>query len=176
MTKAQPRTLTAYQQAMQAKGEASRAAGADVICVAYDGIQEADWEDERKLAALEALVGIVKRAYPRTKAHDYKRRILGEHAKRLPADLVKAILASDAKTDKERAERHAAPKAKPTSKEKAMAAQPTADDADASDAPDAEAVIAVVKDVRKAEKQGVIPKGTAKATVKAARQTLRLAA
>lgn len=176
MAKAITRKLNAHMIAVQARGEANRSAGADVVCAAYDGIQDADWDEERKLAALEALVAIVKRAFARDAKHDYKRRMIEEHAKRLPSDIVKAIRAADKKADAARAEKHNAAPAKPTSKEKALAAQPDQDDADASAQPDEKAVVAVVKGVRKAEKAGIVPKGTTKATVKRAKATLSLAA
>ncbi len=176
MAKVEPRKLTARQQAMADGARAKRAASADVVRAAYEGIKSADWEEAREEAALDALVSIVRAAFKRDPKHDRKRLLIEEHAKALPSYVVKAVRAADAARDKLAAERHAAKPAKPTSKEKALAAQPDQDDADADGEPDAEAVVAVVKGVKEAERKGIVPKGTAKATVKKARLVLPRAA
>lgn len=170
---AQPKALNAHAQRLQAQGVANRAAAVDVVNVAYDGIeQQEDWGEERQQAALSALLSMVRTASA-FKAKDGVRPILTEHRKALPADIVKAIEAKDKANARRAVERHAKQKAKPTSKEKAIAAQGQ-DDADDTSAPDQAAVVAVVQATRQAEKGGKVPKGSAKAVVQAARKKLSL--
>jgi len=176
MTTATPKAkLNSAMQAVAAKAKAARIAATDVINVAYDGIQAAEWEEERRESAMSALLRMIRSTFARDhKKLDGKRALITQHAKQLPSDIVKACNALDRDADmkaeesviakEEKAREIARKEAKKAEQERIRQAAQGNDDADAPP-PSRKAVKDAKKAIAEAAKRGTLTLKDAQAAI-----------